>query len=336
MDSFLVIGDMHLRFGFEQPIGRTSNFQNEINNKIEQIIQICKDRNISNVLTAGDIFDIKTPTKYGFTSIRENKRILKMFKDAGIRMITISGNHDLPFSSKDMKEKSIYHFFADDGFLYDVSNNTLPEDISIKTAEIGKISVTGLDYRNPEKKIFDDLEILNEKLLKFKKDGMTNVVMLHQHFVPPLDNLDFVDFFKYFELQKYSNIDVFVLGHLHKGYKTEYLEDDNGHKQYYCNGWSLTRLAREYYSVNDLHKPQVIAVDISNNKIKFEDIYLNVASFNDTFVKKDIENEKTINVEISKFVSSLKDFTGEVEDIDISKLEFSENIKSRINEYLDS
>ena len=336
MDSFLVIGDMHLRFGFEQPIGRTENFFNEIYGKIEQIIKICRNKNIYNVLTAGDIFDIKTPTKYGFTSIRENKKILKMFKDANIRMITISGNHDLPFSSKDMKEKSIYDFFCDIDLIYDVSNNTLPENISMKTAEIGNISVTGLDYRNPEKKIFDDLEILNEKLSKLKKEGMTNVVMLHQHFVPPSDNLDFVDFFKYFELQKFSNIDIFVLGHLHKGYKTEYLEDDNGHKQYYCNGWSLTRLAREYYAVNDLHKPQVIAIDVNKDGISFEDIYLDIVPFDEAFIKKDMENEKTINIEISKFVSSLKGFTGEVQDIDISKLEFSENIKSRINGYLDS
>ena len=56
----------------------------------------------------------------------------------------------------------------------------------------------------------------------------------------------------------------------------------------------------------------------------------------EAFIKKDMENEKTINIEISKFVSSLKGFTGEVQDIDISKLEFSENIKSRINGYLDS
>lgn len=336
MDSFLVIGDMHLRFGFEQPIGRTHNFYNEIYSKIEQIIKICRNRDITTVVTSGDIFDIKTPTKYGFTSIRENKKILKMFKDDGIRMVTISGNHDLPFSSKDMKEKSIYQFFCDIDMLYDVSNNTLPDDVSIKTAEVGNISISGLDYRNPEKKIFEDLEILNKKLGKQKKEGMTNVVMLHQHFVPPSDNLDFVDFFKYFELQKFSNIDIFALGHLHKGYKTEYLEDEAGHKQYYCNGWSLTRLAREYYSVNDLHKPQVIVITVDKGNIEFEDIYLEVASFDDAFIKKDMNNEQTMNIEISKFVSSLKDFTGEVEDIDITKLEFSENIKSRIIEYLDS
>lgn len=66
--------------------------ENEVINIIEQIIVKCNENNIKQVTCLGDVFESRKAQP--LQSLKTWERILKLFYDAGIDLICISGNHD--------------------------------------------------------------------------------------------------------------------------------------------------------------------------------------------------------------------------------------------------
>jgi len=324
--KILNIVDPHLRVGMAQVESRIDNYNQTIINKMNQIATIAREHKVDIISFTGDVFDKKYPSMYSFRAITGNIRVIQKLKeDSGVKeVISIAGNHDLPFSSYENVNRSYYGMVSKQLRIF--------LDISYNTIQVGETAtISGVPFQSDPKKMFSYLEELNKRL----NPNDNNMVILHEHFIPfaadPGD-LQYSHFFRYEDLVKYDNIHVFALGHLHRGFPPMANELPNGRKQYYCNNWSLYRLARNYYVVNDEHIPTVDIIDLGG-EIEVTSIPLSVEPTSVVFKPKTLEREMTIQKELDQFVQSLKSgikVTNVNESIDIPT-----QIKDMIQKYLD-
>ena len=318
-----VIKDPHFRLGFPSPISRKDNYKETIYNKINFIISECLRRDVTKLVVTGDLFDKKYFKHYNSIAVKENIEILQHIKVNGIEVISIAGNHDLPYNSYENVGDSLYGL---------VSNLGLITDISYNSVMIGKHLIYGIPYISESEELFNHLDFIN-KNAKMNLYGGNIFVVMHEHFIPfnaSLDDLKFTTFFRYTELMKYKNIDGFILGHLHRGVPIAKYEYEDGHSQIFINQWSLYRLARNYYSSLDLHKPELVFLDL--DKKEAEVITIPHRSFKETFISKELKNEEIDDdTDISSFVENLFDNSGSIEIEDIQKI-LSEIKDERIKE----
>ena len=303
--SYACIKDPHIRFGIGKPTGRTDTFFDDVRSKLDFILNTLTQRKIEKLIFTGDVFDVKAPSLYNFLAIREITEALSKFKDAGITIYSIAGNHDLPFASLDKKMESVYWYMVQSGLIAD-----------LETAKIKDI--TGFDYR-------DNLEDLIH-LLTHRTIGETLVI--HEMCIPDdtvYENLggNFLTYSKIAELLKSnakSKCKVVVCGHLHRGFKTMKHKD-----LLFINPWSMTRLNRGYYSVNDEHKPTLTIVEDENN---WEDIIIPHKKFEDAFNKLEVNAHTTLTTGMENFLNRLKTFST---DEEVSK-SFDESVPLEVRE----
>ena len=296
---FLILKDPHFRFGFRSPIGRTDEFFTQIKDKLSQlkdmVLSLQKQEGEVYVICTGDVFDIGYPNKYNLPVIKAMESIFDEYLN-DVPFLSIAGNHDLPNSSVSMKKQSIYKYFVDKGCI---------RDLTVEPLEIegqNSLIVQGLDYGVKE------LEVT-------KHDK--HILVLHEYCIPfsamSLIKNDFMEYVEYRELmQRYSNIDVFVLGHLHTGFANEKVGSS-----LFLNGWNFSRLARDYYSLNDKHLPEinVLKYDTDLGSFKAELVKLNVTRSSEAFKEKELSALDKLNefVDCTDFATQLKAFKkGEV------------------------
>ena len=267
-----VVKDMHNRAGLGKPLGRTDTFDEDIANKDKQVIAECLKRGISHVINTGDLFDIKAPSSYGLTANYKTADRYKAYSDAGITLMSILGNHDLPMSSLDNIDKSAYWFFSNKAGLFKHIGDCTPTIdgyvVSNTPHVIGNVNIWGIDFRpSVDAQLARLAEV--QQLIESSYSDYINIVVIHEHCTPAKSTESWTHSITYKKLSKTCpNVDVFLCGHLHKGF--EPYENDNG--QIFINPWSFTRLARNYYAVNEEHTPQVDVIDFDTGET--ETIYL--------------------------------------------------------------
>jgi len=324
--KILNVVDPHIRVEMPQVESRTDDYDKTIANKMNQIAKIARKHEVDIISFTGDVFDKKYPSTYSFKAITGNMRVIQKLKeDSGVKeIISIAGNHDLPFSAYENVNKSYYGMVSNQLGIF--------SDISYNTIQLGETAtVSGIPFQSDPNKMFSYLEELNKRL----NPDDNNMVILHEHFLPfskePGD-LQYTHFFRYEDLLKYDNIHVFALGHLHRGFPPAMNELPNGRMQHYCNSWSLYRLARNYYVMNDEHIP---AVDIINlgEEINITSVPLSVEPMSTVFKPKILEREISMHKELDNFVESLK---SGVNTIDINEsMNVPLQIKDTIQRYMD-
>jgi DNA repair exonuclease SbcCD nuclease subunit len=209
------ISDLHLGYGFEE----TNKRYNDYFEAFSKIIETAIIENIKIILISGDIFD-KSNIK---PHIYENaKKIFKKAKDSGLKIITITGNHDQYLLFEDLNwldilanEEHIIHLKA---FKNEENQFYLKElDKEKKEGSIyedKEIRVVGIGYfRSNIKKAVEDLE---DDFKNLKKDKV-NILMLHAGI--RLEEKDCgIEKDELLIIEKY--FDYVALGHLHQ--KLEY------------------------------------------------------------------------------------------------------------------
>lgn len=301
----LNIKDPHFRgTGFKAPAGRDpEDFEKDINSKVDQIVDICLKEGIHLITISGDLNDIKETARYTKNQIMPIYKILQRLKDSTILklIITISGNHDLPNSSRQMKSKSVYHMFQELGVITDVSDARL--ELKCK----GFIATfKGFDYVNRLSVLNSELKNYNQTLSKEKR-GYLHTVLIHEHLLKKSDlnkneSRYLGNRFTYgYVNKKYPNINCFVAGHYHKGYPT--FKFSNG--TVIINNWNLTRLSRNYYVLNGSHTPNVVIAEYSANGIGYRDIPLKVRDYINIISEADVvEDSYNINEFLDKINQS--------------------------------
>jgi len=282
--DFIFITGSDLHISDNGPHARLDDFKTTMLYKLSQMRMACSKLKADAVLFAGDLYNLKTPTR---NSHRLNQELIKEFKQFPCPIYLIEGNHDLTANKlESLEEQPLGVLFAD---------HTLTQLRSKVIEKNGhKISLIGIpytDYFGPEK-----LHIEREK------DITVQICLLHIYAGRTSGNLFQDKIYGYDELKNLPP-DIFVLGHYHIDQGIYELEG-----KHFVNIGSMSRgtIADEDIA----HHPQIgfikISIDDDNKVTKIlQSIKLKVrpaAEIFDLEKKDDLKKEKQ---EIQEFVEKL-------------------------------
>lgn len=309
--KFAVIKDPHFRFGFTNSIRR--NYDGDLVNKINQLIQILKDNNVEYLLIPGDIFDESYGNKWRFQAYQMNKEILKEISNAGIKILSIPGNHDYFDGYEDSSRKTIVGDKEASKYTKPITitqytvygkitsdDDNIIEDVAFKTGDkvnnyqiIERTLITGVRYRSDLSIVTEELNEIHKLINELKNNNSIDeaVVMLHQNVTP--GEVKHITEFTYDQLANdYPNVDYFLLGHYHVGY-----EPTKVNNTWFINPYNFTRVNRNYEVRLNEHIPEVVIVSDKDN---VENIKLKVKSFDEAFIPEYISFMKITNEELKK------------------------------------
>ena len=282
---YAVMGDLHLRFN-QVPVNRQDSFARDIREKLQWVIDECKRRDTKYLILTGDLRDIKN-----ITSWQEVINIIsafKMFDTAGIKVLTIKGNHDA-----DICNYPIYQMLADLNLIHPLDNNPFILD------KQEKIKVFGIDFTPDLKELQEKIMTLNSKVDKSDK----NILVIHEHLIPKLEgfftkaNLNYL-LYKDISILA-NNFKQVIGGHYHKPYPPTELN-----RVQIINPSSLVRIAINekwipniYFSNTDeqidiaVAKPH-LEIFIKSSVLPTDDKKVDMTDLIDALKSNDNTNEK--------------------------------------------
>jgi DNA repair exonuclease SbcCD nuclease subunit len=284
--KILITKDEHLQLGFRNKF-RKSGWEKDVWSKHKFIIEFMKKNNIKYKLTTGDILDKQTG--WTFKQFLENKKLLEMYQENGISIITTAGNHDMIEGKTDIedsvfeelvKDKIIIYPLFDSKILFD-ENNLLALEVHV----LPFMSI--LDEK--DKKEF----ICQIKKLKIKNSNVPQALIIHQNVTP--DVRKNITEFTYDEITKEcckKGINILICGHYHIGFPTTTMND-----VLVINPWNLWRVVRDYNVKEELHTPEIVILDLKN--MKFEHIVIPHKKYQEAFNLVEVDTYKKIKKQFS-------------------------------------
>lgn len=278
---FLFLGDPH--FDSQTPVSRIDDYRKASLKKLTDIFKMAVEHKVLHVITTGDFFD-----KYevSFSYLNEIVEILKEFKEKGIKVWSLIGNHDLPYNSMSYFKNTPLSLLFKSGLVEHITEHN----------EIENVVLYGIDFTN-------------HKAIKNFKPSKDSINILVMHYATentiPGESID-LDLLKPFN--------VTVAGHDHMYYKPIILEEG----QQILRPGSLLRRTKDEYNltrdiilylfdtenkqVKELKLPNVKpASEIFKNEVFIEkslNLYDNV--YNDLFNKDYFESEANDIIDILK------------------------------------
>ncbi len=331
MFRLITTGDPHLCIGVATPAGRNPDtFYDEQRSKLAFIKKYCVDNNIRDYAIAGDLLNYKTPSSYDTSSYNALTKELNLLTEQ-LNLWSISGNHDLKMSSREMKEQSVYHVFVKARLLKDVANKT-----EVLYQDQNYVTLSGIDFNPSKSDLLREIEELNKNL----SSEHFNILMIHEHLLPTGESLPFGQHINYDDFLQFKNINLIISGHLHKGYETRQLSsvdvdgDGSEHTITFVNPWSLTRVARDHYALSDSHKPELvdIKIDEKTKEVTWEHVEIPHKSFDKAFIKETLISEEAHQLDISNFVNQINSFESSETDI-LNPKDKSDKVKEKIKYY---
>lgn len=325
-------GDPHLAIDVQVPAGRhQETFFDEQRAKLSFIADYARVQELDALVSPGDILNYKNPSLYTAKSINSLLVELNMLNDA-VPFFSISGNHDLKMSSRQMKPTSVYNIFTQASVIKDLHGQTF---------QISKnVTLSGIDFNPSPTDLMGEIQTLNDKL----DPKMVNILVIHEHLLPDGEELPFCHHLNYSEFLQFTNINVIHSGHLHKGYPTQTVsivdiddEDDTaGHEITFINPWSLCRLSRDNYAMSDEHKPEIIHLTVSDEgEVSFKHIEVPHKSFDKAFVMSELNSVESRNLDIGDFVDSLQGFQ-KSEEFEIPEgTDMKQIVRDKIDYYME-
>ncbi len=283
MTEFIIITANDIHISDNGPRSRTDDFKETVLGKISQMCVACNKLNADAAIIAGDLFNLKNPTR---NSHNLNIELIRAFGKFNCPIYMIEGNHDITANRlESIAEQPLGVLFAD-GTLRQLREEVLEKD-GVKISLVGVPYTEGLDL--------DTLQIPD------KGDCVSQICAMHLNAGLKGGMLFKERLYGYDELGKFSP-DIFVLGHYHID-QGIYLDQ----KKFFINIGSMTRGALSEEDID--HNPQIGFI-----KIRVEDgvpsylvrsINLKVKPAADIFdlvKRKQIEQE---NEEMKLFVEKL-------------------------------
>ena len=329
MTDIIFTGDPHLAIGVSIPAGRhAETFYDEQRAKLNFIKQYGIDNKVKYLGFPGDILNYKNPSLYTASSINSLMKELKSLNEQ-YTVFSISGNHDLKFSSRNMKSESVYNIFTQGSVLSDIHGKT----IYINTS----VSLSGIDYNANKEEFMAEVKLLNDSL----NPEDVNILMIHEHLLPDGESIPFGHFYNYSAFAEFKNIKVIVSGHLHKGFETQEVSDydvdemTETYRQVFINPWSLCRLSRDNYALDASHTPELVHLSITDKgEISYKHVIIPHKTPEEAFVKDALVDESQQAIDISEFVSQLNNVESSESEV-LSTEDKSEKVKEKIEYYLE-
>ena len=151
MDSILFFGDPHL--DNRSPVSRLDDYGSTTINKLKAVLVLAKGHGIKHVITTGDMFHRYDVT---LSYLNEVIKVLKDFKEAGIQVWSIVGNHDIPHNNMAYFKTTPLSLLFNSGLVKWLDNGN---PILLKKSIINGLSFTQKPDRfNEFDKLFPDLK----------------------------------------------------------------------------------------------------------------------------------------------------------------------------------
>jgi DNA repair exonuclease SbcCD nuclease subunit len=311
MTEFIIITANDIHISDNGPRSRIDDFKSAILGKISQMCMACNKLNADVAVIAGDLFNLKNPTR---NSHNLNIELIRVFNQFNCPIYMIEGNHDLTANRlESIKEQPLGVLFADKTLLQ------LREEIIEKDGI--KISLIGVPYTEGL-----DLETLK---IPDKGDCISQICAMHLYTSLKGGMLFKERLYGYDELSEFSP-DIFVLGHYHIDQGIH--QEPNG--KYFVNIGSLARGALSEEDID--HNPQIgfIKITVEDNKpiYTLRSINLKVKPASEVFdlVKREQEDlekeemrlfvEKLASEAMEESIDSTKTIDELIETMDMAKI----------------
>ena len=196
-------------------------------------------------------------------------------------------------------------------------------DITTQPLTIDGAYIYGIDYTPSQQELLDRMHSTDDYC---KQNRLHAVAIIHEHIVPDGETLSFVKFLNYSTLATLKNHRIIIAGHLHKGYPLKTINNT-----LFVNIWNFTRLARDYYAVNDAHKPQVALID-TRDITTASVIDIPHKPFKIAFKEGILKDETELNENLAQFIQNVTTLK-QVDDLSIDDMPVE--LQERIKFYLD-
>lgn len=306
-NGFISILDIH--FG-KKCNNRLDNIDETIINKFSQIFSECVERDIKAIFIAGDIFENCSVDR---KTLMLAYKIFNKFKNHGIQVFTIYGNHDEYRYNKDFRHLTPLKDLVDLGVISLMSD----EKIQIENNGVVEYSIKGFDYLDTDKL----KEYLKKDIIETK---IRTIAIGHcfyeNEFMGGKENITKE------EVQN-SNIDYLILGHDHSHYSEELC----GKTHIFRNG----SVIRDSSSKNDMERTPSILIFKKDNKVK--EYMLKCEELKNVISTKNIVNKEQNKIDFKEMIEAIK-IDNETKEIDliseaINNLE-NEDVKNTIRRFI--
>jgi DNA repair exonuclease SbcCD nuclease subunit len=249
---FLSVKDPHASIGFTNRIRFTSD-EDQIA-KYDFLRNYAIENNVTNVIFTGDLTNSNDEKKWLFKQYIKNKQMFQTFTDAGINLWSVAGNHDL-FNGIENTDDTVFGELVNEKIIKHISVENL-----FNYKDDKYVCIFGVDYSKNLDLVKQRLSLLNSVQ---KPEGSVIGVVFHSHVTP--SEIAVTDFTYESLIKEYPNIDLFICGHYHGGFKFQHYQTNDGDKAF-INDWSFQRVVRDYYNEMDVHVPQFSDVKIAWSK----------------------------------------------------------------------
>lgn len=286
--KFLCTGDWHLTD--KTPENRIDDYPEVQFKKIEWILDLAKEKKCNSILQPGDMFDS------ALSSYDLIRRYITLFKEKGVEILTVAGQHDQRYHTSDLNNTPI-------GVLNAAGVVKIIEEINWCSLTSGlAVAVYGAGWEAPIPKINNkeafNILICHKMMIKDDKIwfGQTGHSMARSLLIK-------------------SGFDLIVSGDNHMGFKTS----SKGGNKTLINCGSLMRSRIDQMD----HIPKVYIVDVETNDI--EEIKVPIKTNAGVF-EVQVEEEKERNLDLESFIEQIS-----VEE-DIKGLKYKVNVSEFIKE----
>lgn len=292
--KFLFMTDTHFRD--QAPRSRIDDIRESQFAKLNEIIEIVREHNVSAIFHGGDFFDHKRP------SHRLVADLIDWAREIGVPIYSAIGNHDVTGYNLDSVNNSGL------GVLFESQALTPLNTVSYDQE---KIIFKGVHVNANAKTNFDQDYLINDK--KYK--DYLKVIVSHNYLIPtPVPFEGFVH-----PKDVKTNANLVLCGHYHEPF-----EYDTVHTKW-INPGPLCR----WRSTDRNKKPEVLLITVDQGKFDIAHIPLTSAkSAEEIFDLKLLQTEERQEADIKKFVDSLEktDFQG----VDIEQIIQNTGLKQKI------
>lgn len=304
--KFVFVGDMHLNAS--TPKSRIDDYPSTMMDKLELLRNYLIVANVKYMICAGDVFHkAKQPSDFEYRVAQEFLR----FKESGIRVFSIFGNHDQQWDRLDTYDKTSLGLMFLTGVIEPFSRITFNGS--------RKVNIYGCHFPNdiPDIADFDSY----------------NIVVAHKFYDYNLDK----DSLYQEDLEK-NSFSMYCLGHDHVPYETKAIQTKSGVIRVVRPG-SFSRGTAHSYNNSRMVYVDLISVGskVEVNRVtlavkKPEEIFS--AGVLDRINIKDTSNK--LSQQLSNLVSKLYEMGDNVNSIYtiLDSTEMNSDVKTRIETYL--
>lgn len=294
--NLLIMGDAHLKF--KTPQGRCDDFFDVQFEKFVEVYSIAEKHDCKYILQPGDLFDSPDPS-----NILMARYLELMLSHSNIKILTVSGQHDLIMRSYKAKTRSAMYLFECANALQQLSLDPLISD---------NVAFYGLSWgqESPSGGV--------------GSQGTLNILLAHVSVgnLPIAEGHELLS--PIFYLRQHPLVDLAVVGDYHYTFK-EYIEN-----RLIINAGCLVRKTRHPFDI--AHKPCVFVYNTDTMQIS-DPIYLTITPPEDVFLE---DTKMETNKNIEELLNKLKRDSEILVNFGTTLKEFIKKAPRRVKEYIEN